>query len=230
LDSHHQPYNYARFKPKFYDLEHFPGPKPGEKFPSIQLNDGKGNEIPIDHYKGEWVVIETGSVTCPQYVANINFMKDLQEKYPKVEFLLLYIREAHPGNKIPSHKTFEEKCMRANLSKKYDEFRPAFIDDLDGHTHKKLGMLPNCIYILNPEQVVVFRSDWNVPMEIDRVLKKSDPEAIFLDDHFEPKPAPPLLATKVLLNAGWESFLDLILGLPKLINMHFKTKNIKRFH
>ena len=223
------PYNYSRFKPSFYDLENFPGPKPGEQFPSLILNDRKGNKVSIEDYKDKWIVVESGSVTCPQYVGNIDSMRNLQDKYPDVVFLVLYVREAHPGNKISSHKSYEEKCTSAALTEGYGEFRPVLVDTLEGPYHQKLGKLPNFVYILNPEQQIVFRSDWNVSNEIDRVLSKSDPKEIFLDDHFEPKLAHPLLAAKVLFNAGWIAFLDIVLGLPRLIIMHFKSKKIKRF-
>ena len=49
----------------------------------------------LEDFKGKWVVIETESITCSMYVKNFGGVAKLREKYPDVEFLRVYMREAH---------------------------------------------------------------------------------------------------------------------------------------
>ncbi len=222
-------YNYTRFDADYYNLERFDGPKAGEEFIPIKLSDINNIQHNLSDLKGRWLVIESGSVTCPQYVANIEAMQRLSRKFPKVAFLVLYIREAHPGKRIPSHKSMEQKRSQASLTRRYDERRTVLVDSLDGYYHKLLGAFPNFVYVLNPDHKVVFRSDWNLPREVDRVLSYGDPKAFRHDDHFEPKMAPLPLVIKVILKAGVDAMIDLVKGLPRLISMHVESKNRKRF-
>ena len=93
-------YNYQRYKMSEYDLGAFPGSKAGELAEDFTIQDQNGSEVSLENYRGKWVVLETGSITCAMYVKNIPGIKRLQIKYPDVEFLLVYVREAHPGSRL----------------------------------------------------------------------------------------------------------------------------------
>ena len=59
-------YNYERFSPAQYDLTNFPGPKAGEQANlDFDLFSLDGDFVPLRSYAGKWLVIETGSLTCP---------------------------------------------------------------------------------------------------------------------------------------------------------------------
>jgi hypothetical protein len=140
-------YNYKRYKMSEYDLGAFPGAKAGELAKDFIVHDQEGNKVSLDHYRGKWVVLETGSITCAMYVKNISGIKKLQAKYPDIEFLLVYVREAHPGTRLGPHESDSQKIKRAQqLRDFYDEPRRILIDDLDGTMHKAYGELPNMVY------------------------------------------------------------------------------------
>ena len=102
-------YNYPRFKMSNYELGYFPGPKAGEDVNyDYTLTDLDGNEVSLADYKGKWLVIESGSLTCPMYVKNVKPYAKLKEKYPDVEWLVVYVREAHPGETAKQAKTIDE--------------------------------------------------------------------------------------------------------------------------
>lgn len=215
-------YNYPRFKPDYYSMDSFRGPKSGEAFADWNLIDQDGKLVDLSSFRGRWVVIETGSVTCPQYVYNISKMKELKNKYPDVEFLVLYVREAHPGGGITSHKSLEDKRLKSLIAKEYGEDRKVVIDDVDGRVHAALGKMPNSVYVLNAAHQVVFRGDWNIPEEVEKVLSAREEGKFFEKERFEPALAPPFLALKVIGKAGFGAVWDLFLGLPKIIWWHMK--------
>ena len=61
-------YNYKRFKTSNYEYEKFPGPKAGDPMLDFSMSCLDGTIVNLADYKGKWVVIETGSLTCPMYV------------------------------------------------------------------------------------------------------------------------------------------------------------------
>ena len=222
-------YNYDRFKASYYDLETFGGPKPSEDFPLFALKAQDGKEIDLAALN-KWIVLETGSFTCPQYISNIEEMKEIREKFQDVVFIVLYVREAHPGNHIKPPKTTNEKTdMAKRAISEYKEDRLILIDEIDGHIHSKIGLRPNSIYLISPQGKVYFRSDWNVPHELERALNRRSELPYLEKDHFEPKLAHPLVALKVIMKAGFLAFYDVLKSLPELVIMHIKSKKIKKF-
>ena len=122
-------YNYNRFKTSNYDYEKFPGPKAGETMLDFTLHNMAGDEVKLSDYKGQWVVLETGSLTCPMYVKNIKPIDKLKEKYPDVKFLVVYVREAHPGSRRGAHEDLAQKTeMAKEVQSDYGEKRDILID------------------------------------------------------------------------------------------------------
>ena len=117
-----------------------------------------GKEAKLTDFKGQWVVLETGSLTCPMYVKNINPIKQVVQKYPDVQFLVIYIREAHPGTRRGPHQTMGEKiygCPR-NAAGIRRGIRRVLVDDLDGSMHQAYGSFPNMVYVINPRRAKWF--------------------------------------------------------------------------
>jgi peroxiredoxin len=213
-------YNYCNFKAEYYNISEFQGPKPGEKaldFDAFRLD---GEKVKLSDYFGTWLVLETGSFSCPMYVGNIQKMNQVAKEFPDVQFLVLYIRETHPGSSVPPHKSIEEKLDHAKrLPGEENEQRTIIVDTIDGNAHKLFGSYPDAVYIINPQGTVVFRSDWTIPSNVQEVLSQGRDE-IHKRDHFEPGAPSIPLAFRVLKRAGLNSLWDFALGLPKLMNMH----------
>ena len=138
------------------------GPAPGDEAPVFEARSLDGDTISLDDYKGDKnVVLTFGSATCPFTAASIGGLNDLYEDYDgdDVEFLFVYIREAHPGDKLPAHKDWDHKVTAAELFREQEEVdMPILVDDLKGSIHKKYGALPNPTYIIDKSGRIAFRS------------------------------------------------------------------------
>jgi len=214
-------YNYRRFKPEIYDFTQFPGPKAGEKFIDTSLFDKNGNPVKISTLLDRPLVIETGSITCPIYAKCVPKMNELSEKYKNLNFIVIYVREAHPGNKTSAHTDIGDKIMRAAQSESYhNDKRTTLVDTIDGVFHKSYGSMPNMVYIIDTDGVVLFRGDWNNPDKVEEVIKSINKKEIFREERFEPTKPTFLSAMRALSKGGYIAFWDLIVSLPKLMKKH----------
>ncbi len=179
----------------------------------------------LSDFFGSWIVLESGSFSCPMYVGNISGMNALDNEFKDLRFLVLYVREAHPGSSVPTQNSIEEKIKHAaRLPGEENENRTILVDTIEGHAHNLYGSFPDMVYIINPEGTVVFRSDWNIPSEVRKMLSDGRDE-IHKRDHYEPgKPSIPL-AFRVLLRARLNSLWDFTIGLPELLSIH---KNVDK--
>ncbi len=222
-------YNYDRYKMSEYDLGNFPGSRAGEQAEEFTLFSSAGAAVSLSDYRGKWVVIETGSITCSMYVKNIGGIRRLRDKYPDVEFLLVYVREAHPGSRLKPPATQEEKlALGKQLKEIYNEPREVLVDRLDGDMHRRYGALPNMVYVIDPAGRVVYRCDWAFPRNIDRVLANR-PE-IDTSEHVQIVTAAPWIMVPVVLRGGWDALWDLAIALPYLVWAHLVAdwRNLKR--
>lgn len=215
-------YAYPRFKMSNYELGYFPGPKAGETVNyDYTLTDLDGNEVSLADYKGKWLVIESGSLTCPMYVKNVKPYAALQKKYPDVEWLVVYVREAHPGEKAKQAETIDEKIAYAKRNKDdYNEERKIIVDDVAGKWHHDWGLLPNTVYVINPEGQVIYRADWSFAHKVDSVLQNRD--QINTDEHIAIIGASPFITIPVTLKGGWIALYDILIIFPKVYYEHFK--------
>lgn len=169
------PYLNPRFKVKHYDWDVFVGPAAGDPAVDFTATDFDGKAYKLSDFRGEWVVLETGSSTCSQYTKNIDLMKEIRSEFSDVEFFLIYVREAHPGERLQQHKCFADKLNAAKiLPKKHDEDRRILIDTLDGDMHRAYGAMPNVVYVINPEGIVHYRCDWTHVEGLRKALTERD--------------------------------------------------------
>lgn len=166
-------YNTPRFKVKDYNFDMFIGPAAGEKFKDFTLTDlESGAEVRLSDFAGKWVVIETGSSTCSMYTKNIDPMQEVAKEFPDVEFLMVYVREAHPGERLGPHKSMDDKLRAARMvAPRYGEFRRTLVDNIDGDFHRAYGAMPNVVYVIRPDGTVHYRCNWAAPHLIAEALR-----------------------------------------------------------
>jgi len=218
-------YNFTRHKTSLYNLQELEGPKIGEKAVDFSATTIDGQEVKLMDYYGKIIVLENGSITCPQYVGNISPMNDLAKDFPGVEFLVLYTREAHPGERIGAHKTLGDKIKRAKESqKRFHEQRTILVDTIEGTAHLAYGALPDMVYIIAPDGTVVFRGKWNNAKAIRKILSKlANNESI--KGMRSPFRIPPLAANiRAVSPAGFGAVLDLMVCAPKIMWVHLKEE------
>lgn len=80
----------------------------------------------------------------------------------QIEFLTLFVREAHPGDRYPQPETFEQKMKYARDYKQRDaiDWKVA-VDDVEGTFHAKLDTKPNALYVMGTDGRVAFRALWS---------------------------------------------------------------------
>jgi hypothetical protein len=158
-----QSYNYDRFHPHVLGedaklIRHSSGPNLGEKAPDFVLKDTDGKEWHLEQLRGKPVVLIIGSGTCPLTQGNLPGLQALYDEYgDRSTWLMLYVREAHPGENMPAHMDYEQKRSQAHTFKTVTGTQwPVLVDDLDGSVHKSFKLLPNSTYLIDADGRVSF--------------------------------------------------------------------------
>jgi Iodothyronine deiodinase len=159
-------YNYDRFRREMQEGNAADrwnrAPEPGDEAPGFELQSLAGEMVRLSDFKGNSnVVITFGSATCPQTAASIGGLRALAREFAKseVEFLFLYVREAHPGAELPPHRSMEDKARAALLLQEQEKITfPVLIDELGGETHRKYGALPNASFLVDKSGRIAYRS------------------------------------------------------------------------
>lgn len=231
-------YNYKHFGFKPYSeestgrflLERLEGPKIGTVAPDFTATTLDKKPVKLSDFRGKIVVLEAGSSTCPATIGTTNDMQKLVRKYPNIMFLLLYVREAHPGERVPAHISFDEKlrCAQEFREEEQDN-RIIIVDDLEGTAHKQYGLFPNFVYVINPRGYVAWRCPWNVPRRLEEVLASisKDSNAQFFEEYL----LPDIKLRDIVLGlkrAGWKAVVDVIRNIPRGILIRQRLKKISR--
>lgn len=152
------------------------GPKPGAEAPDFELESLDGKTFRLNDFAGEKnVALVFGSATCPMTAGSIRGLNHLDGDYSDedVEFLFVYVREAHPGEDLPAHRSMENKAEAAQLFRDEEEVdMPILLDQLDGKVHRQYGGLPNSSYLIDKSSRVAFRALWSRPSVLDEALRE----------------------------------------------------------
>ena len=216
-------YNRPRFTVMQYDWDVFKGPRAGEPAIDFPLTYLDGEEVRISDFRGKWLVIETGSSTCSMYTKNMPGMKALREQHPDVTFVVVYVREAHPGERLHQHQSFDEKMSAARmLAPKYNEDRTVLVDQLEGKFHITYGAMPNIVYVINPEGIVHYRCNWATVDGLAEAL--ADRDNINTNEHADMHKLNASrgiwIAIRTMWTGGIIALWDFIIALPKLAKRH----------
>ena len=220
-------YNYKEFSSGEYDLNASAGPQVGDKAPDFLLRDSLGQPRRLLDFKGDFLVLEIGSITCPLFQTRRPLMEALGKQGHNIENAVLYVREAHPGADIPAHGTLADKvaCAR-RLTGEDGESRLVLVDDLDGAAHRAYGGLPNSVFVINRNGCVVFRSDWNDPRATTAALDAlSTGRPLRGRSYF--RPAHPSVALRTLRRAGSGSGRDFLRSFPNLVWNNLIRRNLR---
>jgi hypothetical protein len=161
-------YNYERFHPSTLGQDvklvmSSPGPLPGDMAPDFALQDIDGKTWRLSELRGEPVVLIFGSGTCPMTTGSLPGLNTLHQErgHDGVQWLMLYVREAHPGEGMPAHQSIEQKRQQARRLRDEDGVEwPILVGELDGTTHSQYTELPNHLFLIDTEGRVAFRSEF----------------------------------------------------------------------
>jgi len=212
-------YNYKHFSPKDYNLKKFEGPKAGESYIDFEAKTLDGKTVRLSNFLDKTIVLDTGSITCPIYANTKEPMNLLKKQYPNIHFLLLYVREAHPGSRTKQAINFADKMSNANTtSKLYNEKREVLVDTIDGVAHKQYGSMPNMTYVISKDGMVKFRANWTNIDALRKVLK--EPDTIVSRDYYRVVKPPMYTTLRTLLIGGVRALYEYYKSLPQLRRQH----------
>lgn len=215
-------YNYQAFsfnqEPAEFEHWQRAGVQLGEAAPDFQLDDVRGRRFRLSDFREAPVVLEFGSYTCPIFCGHIAQMEQLAQEFPEAKFLVVYVREAHPGEIIGPHRSPADK-RRAVRKLLRDEAirRPTLIDSVDGGVHRRYGGAWNPVYVIDASGAVVLRRAWNEPDDVRSTLTEMRsgraPTARETTDMCSPVRRRPM-GFDLLHRGGRQALLDFYLSAP----------------
>ena len=137
--------------------------RPGDLFPPFELVTTSGDRPTNRNVFGDKpVLLIFGSMTCPMTASAAPSVQELYDEFgDHVDFIMLYVREAHPGENYRQAESMEEKLEHARTLKEfYDIQWTVAADNLDGDLHRALDPKPNSAFLMNKEGTILFRSLW----------------------------------------------------------------------
>ncbi len=138
-------------------------PRPGDKIPDFDLQTLDGKTFSSSDLKETGpVLLVFGSLTCPMTDSAAPGINELHGRFgDRVRFMLVSVREGHPGASVPQPQTLEEKLKHAELMRDFHghQFEVA-VDDVDGTLHQALSPKPNAAYIIDKDGTILFRAHW----------------------------------------------------------------------
>ena len=172
-------YNYEHFTREHLEeivRAAFTGPEPGERAPDFKARTLDDKTIRLSDYQGKKnVLLVFGSATCPMTAGSIAGINQLYDQFRgnDFEFLFVYVREAHPGERVPAHKSLKDKAQAAQLLRDKEYIKmPVLVDDLHGAIHRGYSRLPNAAYLIDKSGRVAFRSLWVQPEPLDTAIQE----------------------------------------------------------
>jgi hypothetical protein len=138
-------------------------PGPGDRVPEFDLPTvGGGRFRSTDLAESGPALLIFGSSTCP---VTDNAAPGLNELYlrfgDRVRFVMVNVREAHPGKAFPQPRTLDVKRAHAERLRNLHGFEfEVAVDDADGTLHRALGPKPNSAYVLGADGTILFRAHW----------------------------------------------------------------------
>ncbi len=172
-------YNYEHFTQEVLrDAERavFSGPKAGERAPDFKALALDGENHRLGDYAGKKnVLLVFGSATCPTTATCVPGLNRLygQLRGDDIEFLFVYTREAHPGERLPAHGSLNQKTSAAKILRDEENLRmPVLVDDTHGSIHRKYSKVPNAAFLIDKSGRIAFRSLWARPETLAAAIQE----------------------------------------------------------
>ncbi|MGE0703654.1 MAG: TlpA family protein disulfide reductase [Vicinamibacterales bacterium] len=208
-------------------------PAPGDHVPPFDLPTIDGGHLRSDDIGQRPVLLIFGSSTCPVTDNAAPGLNELHRRFgDRVRFVMVNVREAHPGKAFPQPKTMETKTAHATtLQRIYGFVFEIAVDDIDGTLHRAMSPKPNSAYLLAPSGTILFRAQWaNDTQALERAI-----EATIRSQAPQPsesggilKPTLRMLRNiaPVLDRAGAGAWRDMWLVAPPLAFMAYTLKTL----
>lgn len=137
------------------------GPRPGEPMPDFDILTTDDGRLQKHDFIGRRPLLLTcTSITCPMAATMGSGLRRLHAEFgDRIDFVTLYVREAHPGERYPQPETLAQKIAHARAYQEPESFPwPIAVDDIDGDLHQALDPRPNAAYLMDLQGNVAFRA------------------------------------------------------------------------
>lgn len=155
-------YRFDRFRREHLReaLEFQSGKGPGWPAPEFDLPTAQGGRARRSDFAGQPLLVLFASITDPIAASAAPALKRLHlEHGAEVAFLTVYVREAHPGDRIPQPATAEWKLRHARTYQHRDAIPwTVAVDDLDGSVHRAFGGNGASAFLVDGKGNVAFRA------------------------------------------------------------------------
>ncbi len=143
--------------------------KVGAPAPDFALPDLSGEkQLTLSDSKGKKpVVLVFGSCTCPPFRRQIGEVERIYQSYKdKADFVLVYIREAHPGSQIPginngetiqqTETLAERRELAADFAEELKLTMPVLVDKEDNKVNATYAGWPNRLVIVGVDGKIAY--------------------------------------------------------------------------
>ena len=203
---------------------------PGDRLPDATLFDLDEREVSLRSLAaGRPIALVTGSTTCPATASSMPDLKGLEERYgDHVQFVLLQVREAHPGAEVGQPHTLRDKVQHAELMRKvYAVGWPVLVDDIDGTLHRQLGTEPNSLHIISADGEILYRALFAGDAGVEKAIA-----AVAAGEQLTKKSSQSLLPVfnsvgfmhDTVVDAGAGAYSDMVKTAPPLIAVALAAK------
>ena len=168
----------------------------GDDAPDFSLRTYDGSQvITLSELRGKPVVLVFGSCTCPPFVRSTSMINSLVKEYREdVNFLMVYIREAHPigGREVPNNQyqvnaptTLSQRCELAeDFDDRIEMQMPIVVDTINDTVADVYAPWPNRMVVVDGSGKIVDvgiaaaggtrESSRHLPDLLDQLLKKEN--------------------------------------------------------
>lgn len=202
----------------------------GDRLPDTTLLTPDGDEASLRELAaGRPIVLVTGSTSCPLTVSSLPDLNRLEKRYgDRVQFVLLQVREAHPGAELNQPHTQQEKLEHAQHMREVLGVRwPVLVDDIDGSLHRLLDTQPNSLHIIAPGGEILYRAlaagDAGVEDAIARVAA-GDPPRKEQSQSMLPMLESAGFMHDTLVRAGKGAYVDVAKSAPPMVALAMGAK------
>ncbi len=138
-------------------------PGPGDRVPDFDLPTLDGGRFrSTDLGETGPALLIFGSYTCPVTDSAAPGLNELHARFgDRVRFVMVDVREAHPGKAVPQPETLDGKMANAGRLRDLHSFEfELAVDGIDGSFHRALSPKPNSAYVLGKDGAILFRAQW----------------------------------------------------------------------
>lgn len=149
-------------------------PEPGMNAPDFELSTPDGSKtVRLSSFEGQKpVLLIFGCLTCGNYRVYSETLETMYQRYKdEVQFIRVYVREAHPsdthsptatnakaGILIKQAATTEERCQVANrFTRDLQIDSPVVVDRIDNQVGLAYGAWPDRLYLIDKEGKVIYQ-------------------------------------------------------------------------